>query len=274
MRTGTSWIQAYLAGRGDICPPKGVKETFFFDRQFGKGLAWYEAHFRHYDPKRHARTVEVAPSYFHCPEAPERIARTLSRPRLVVVVRDPVERSISHYRHIRSLGLTKRPILEAVEAFPELTEASRYAALLDRWEGVLGTGAVQLLFQDQLKVSPLEFVRSLTQAIGVPYADPTEGLRNARLNSTGDPPIFWLARAAWKVACSLRARRLHGVVEVAKAVGLKRVFLGSDRSTRKVIITEEDRQALRTILAADWEDMKRRLRSCSYSNFVPSSRGL
>lgn len=266
MRTATTWIHEYLSARNDVCLPKGVKETFFFDRHFDQGLSWYKAHFRHYNPKRHKRVVEVAPSYFHSPEAPERIAESLGQPRLVVVVRDPVERSISHYRHIRRRGLTKASLLKAIKSFPEIVKASQYAALLDRWEEIFGAGSVRLLFQKELAVSPSDFVRSLCRTIDLPYKEPSSGLVTARVNSAGDPPFFWLARAGKMVADFLRAHQLYGLINLAKTLGLKRVFFGADRPQRKSVVSEEERQVLYAMLADDWKEMQQRFKQARHNN--------
>lgn len=258
MRTGTTWTYDYLRTREDVCLPKGVKETLFFDRHFTE-VSWYQSHFQHYDPHRHGRVVEVAPSYFHCPEAPERIARLLGRPRLVVIVRDPVKRCISHYRHLRRRGLTKRPILEAVEVFPEIVEASRYAAMIKRWEIVFGEGAVKLLFQEDLKASPSEFAASLCKILELPYRDVPADLIKSRVNSASDPPNFLLARLGKKAADYLRSRRLYAPVHVAKAVGLKQVFFGSGQGGIKPTVTQEELHALTNMLADDMAEFEQRL---------------
>ena len=46
-RTGTSWLHAQLSRHSRLCFPRRVKETFFFDERFHKGLEWYWSHFYH-----------------------------------------------------------------------------------------------------------------------------------------------------------------------------------------------------------------------------------
>ena len=70
-RSGTTWLHEALRHHPGLCLPMNVKETMFFDRHHDKGLSWYADHFRHCKPGQ--LCGEVGPTYFHVPDAPERI---------------------------------------------------------------------------------------------------------------------------------------------------------------------------------------------------------
>ena len=154
MKAGTTWVNAYLAWRGDVCLPRGVKETFFFDRHSDRTTGWYAGHFRHHDPARHRAAVEVAPSLFHCPEAPGRVAGTLGAVPLIVTTRDPVARAWSHYLHLRRKGYTDAPLAEAITRHPEIVAASRYEAQLARWRAAMPGSPVTVLALEDLIADP------------------------------------------------------------------------------------------------------------------------
>lgn len=99
-KCGTTWIDSYLRTRPEVGLPLQQKETFFFDKCFERGLAWYEAQFG----TSSEIGVEVAPSLFHKSQARENLAKTLPNTRVVIVYRDPVDRAISHYFHFRKSG--------------------------------------------------------------------------------------------------------------------------------------------------------------------------
>ena len=67
-KTGTSWIYNYLINYQQVALPTTVKETFFFDRQFDRGLDWYYSHFELLGEKP-KKVGEIAPSYFPFQEA-------------------------------------------------------------------------------------------------------------------------------------------------------------------------------------------------------------
>jgi len=121
-----------LAAHPQIIPPL-TKEIHYFDggKYLGedvyveKGPKWYLAHFPMAAKlaSENCMTFEASPSYLYVPEAAERIARDLPEARLLVLLRDPVERAISHYRHNVSKGREGLTFEEAVKR-----ESSRLAS--------------------------------------------------------------------------------------------------------------------------------------------------
>lgn len=251
MRTGTTWIYEYLKARDDVCLPVGVKETFFFDRRYQNDINWYAAHFRHFKPKKHLRIIEVAPSYFHNEKVPERILSDLGHLSFIVIIRDPVERSISHYRHLKRRGLVGDDLKEAVRSFPEIVGASRYTEHLQRWEAVFGSDAIRLLSHDKLCSEPQAFTAELCRALNLPFAAVSLELAGTEVNTTGIPPSALLARIGLKTADWFRDRRMYAPIEFAKRLGLKRLFFGSERGSRKVMVSDDERNWLLDILGAD-----------------------
>ena len=99
-KCGTSSLYAYLTAHPQVIGASW-KEVFFFDNQFDKGLPWYRAHFplaRRLE-RRSAVTGEASPYYLRHPCAAERIASVLPEIRLIALLRNPVDRAISHYWH-------------------------------------------------------------------------------------------------------------------------------------------------------------------------------
>jgi len=118
-RTGTTWIFGYLRARGDIVLPEDVKETWFFFNMFHKGVDWYASHFKHRE--YYSPVIEVDPTLFSHPEAPKRVYRVLgSDVWIVVTVREPVERSWSHYLHARRNVWRRKTLQRNIEEVPDI----------------------------------------------------------------------------------------------------------------------------------------------------------
>lgn len=119
-------------------PLQELKSPHYFDINYHKGRSWYRSFF----PTRRARAAfsdrtglpavagEASPYYLFHPLAAQRIARDLPGVRLIVSLRDPVERLWSHYNervagHTEALG-----VVEAIDAEPERLrgEAERLVA--------------------------------------------------------------------------------------------------------------------------------------------------
>jgi hypothetical protein len=103
---GTTSLYSYLVERAPVLPGL-VKEVHYFDRNFEKGVYWYRAHFpltlyRRYLAARHKRdfvTGEASPYYLFHPQVPGRVAVLVPRVKLIAVLRNPVDRAVSHYYH-------------------------------------------------------------------------------------------------------------------------------------------------------------------------------
>src|SRR6188508_2786047 len=117
-RAGTTSLFRYLLAHPDVAGPSGgdaavwwVKETHFFDEKFAKGVDWYRSFFplaatrERYRKRGHdLQAGEATPYYMFHPAVPARVAAALPDVRLIAILRDPVERAWSHYRHEIDLG--------------------------------------------------------------------------------------------------------------------------------------------------------------------------
>lgn len=120
-KSGTSSFFSYLAQHPDILG-SSRKEVHYFDGgynpridSFKKGENWYRAHFplmtKGIDQKR---ILEATPSYLFIPDVPKRIKAQIPDAKIIVVLRDPVERAISHFYYEVWGGHEARPIMQAL----------------------------------------------------------------------------------------------------------------------------------------------------------------
>ncbi len=99
-KAGTTSLASYLAAHPDVFM-SAEKELNFFNRG-EHDEAWYRAQF---SEARDARAVgEATPTYIVNETALDRIASTLPRARLLVMMRNPVDRAYSHYWWNRQLA--------------------------------------------------------------------------------------------------------------------------------------------------------------------------
>lgn len=122
-RSGTSSLFHMLKRHPQIKKPI-VNEIHFFDNHYQRGTWWYRAHFARRKTLRQARhprvTFDKTPFLLFSPEAPRRVAETLPDVRLVVLLRNPVDRALSNFRKAHQHGLEKiASFEEAIAAEPE-----------------------------------------------------------------------------------------------------------------------------------------------------------
>ena len=107
-KAGTTAINQYLRRHPDVggvalrpdALQHHLKELHFFDRYYKNGLRWYRAHF----PMRSERkfVIEATPEYIR-PRPASRMHALLPDAKLVLSLRDPVDRAYSRYQHLRRL---------------------------------------------------------------------------------------------------------------------------------------------------------------------------
>ncbi|MGH7629885.1 MAG: sulfotransferase family protein, partial [Gemmatimonadales bacterium] len=109
-KAGTTWLAYQLRQHPDVFMPS--REVHFFDSagNFEKGLAWYEGHF---EDARGKRVIgEKTPEYCwvggrgpgHLPEVHRNIHAALPEVRLIMILRNPVDRAVSHLTHLIRAG--------------------------------------------------------------------------------------------------------------------------------------------------------------------------
>lgn len=113
---GTTTLHTLLAAHPQLMLPQ-KKELHFFTHRYWRGKRWYGRQFR--DARPDQKCGEITPYYLFHPLVPERIKRCCPKARLIVLLRDPVERALSQYFHSKRFGLEILPLDRALAAEPE-----------------------------------------------------------------------------------------------------------------------------------------------------------
>ena len=129
MKSGTSTLFSWLRQHPQIIGSH-KKEVHFFDRHYLQGERGYRAHFPYSFSVRHGSiTGEASPFYLLCPPVAARIQALIPDVRLIALLRNPVDRAISHYFHSTRSGKESLPILEALAAEEQRTRDAWNRAL-------------------------------------------------------------------------------------------------------------------------------------------------
>lgn len=255
MKAGTSWIHDYLESRGDVILPKDVKELFFFDRLYSRGLEWYAGRFTS-NPDE-LPIVEVAPSYFPNPDVPIRVAQSITDAKVVATLRHPIKRSWSHYLHLRRYGYTTKSLQNAVIDHPQIIQASLYGVCLRQWCDAVGEENVEVLWQDDMYISLDNYAEKICKIVDIPFIPVPDTLRG-KSNETAVAPSSNLAAIGRKASYAIRDLGLYKIVKVAKKLGLKRIFYGKPGAKPVPEISELDYEWLKTQLEDDFNSLDKK----------------
>jgi hypothetical protein len=187
-RGGTSSLYRYLSDHPGVASPLR-KEVEYFSRNYGRRQRWYRAHFTFAPSRRFS--FEATPDYLLHPLVPSRVAAGLPEVRCVVLLRDPVERAYSHFRHMTRLGYETedfedalaaedgriQPDLERLAEDPlydpkELLRYSyvargRYAEHLSRWFEVLPRDRFLIIRSEDFYADTPRWFGEITQFFGL-----------------------------------------------------------------------------------------------------------
>lgn len=97
-KCGTTSLFYYLSQHPDLSLPN-VKEIHFFDLNYENGWEWYQSFFSITKNTNRKLTGEASPYYFFHPLVPRRVFQHIPKVKLIVLLRDPIERAYSHYMH-------------------------------------------------------------------------------------------------------------------------------------------------------------------------------
>lgn len=118
-KAGTTSLFRYLADHPVVQAPR-FKEVHFFDLHWKKGPVWYRSHFPRIPGDRGRITGEASPYYLFHPRVPERMASVLPQAKILVLLRNPVDRALSHYHWEVGYGNERLSFREALERETEI----------------------------------------------------------------------------------------------------------------------------------------------------------
>ncbi len=179
-RSGTTWLHDLLAAHPDIAMARPARpEPKVFLREDAVSLADYHDEFF-----GHARSNDVlgekSTSYLGSAAAPSRVQATLGGPQIVVQLRDPLARAVSHWKFSRQHGLEDLTLTQALRADLHGTDRSwdrhrysvspfayvtrgRYADMLALWTQRFD---VHVQFLEEMRENPAR-LGSLYRWLGV-----------------------------------------------------------------------------------------------------------
>jgi lipopolysaccharide transport system ATP-binding protein len=205
MKAGTTSLFAYLEGHPQLAPSL-EKEVHYFDMNFHRGPVWYARQFPR--GQGHSTVVsplpfESSPYYLFDPRVPARIRELVPDVKLVILLRDPVDRAFSHYHNNLRLGRENLSFEDAIDAEEERIAGEEerllsdpqavslahkrysylrrglYAEQLLRWQSCFPEEQLLLVDAGRLFTDPRAVVAEVLAFVGVdPWEPPNFAARN------------------------------------------------------------------------------------------------
>ena len=183
-KCGTTWLASLLRQHPDVYMPEA--EIHFFDKacHYARGTDWYE---RHFAGARDEKAIgEKTPDYFwangqggegHLPNVHRNIHNVLPDAKLIVALKNPVERAISAVKHIIRSGRIspfhkiddllvgeKRDLLEGYGVF----EMGKFHTLLEAYLELFEPDQILILvFEEDIVENPSRGLRKVCRFLDI-----------------------------------------------------------------------------------------------------------
>ncbi len=189
-KCGTTSLLYYLGQHPQIALSE-KKEIHFFDKKYQMGLDWYENQF----PRKSDRakiTGEATPYYLFHPFVPQRVAHHYPEIKIIILLRNPVDRAYSHFWMIKSRELEPlQTFEEAIEAEAERIEPEmskmlsnpeyrsisyqhhsylsrgKYYEQIQNWLRYFPTSSFWFIKTERLKTKPIAELEKLYLFLGI-----------------------------------------------------------------------------------------------------------
>jgi hypothetical protein len=202
-RGGTTSLYNYLLEHPSVQPlfpgRQHIKGIHYYDSNYERGLRWYRSHFPLQVGGRNLAHVDLSPAiageaspyYLSHPLAAERLARDFPDVRIIVSLRDPIDRAYSHYKEAVYHGretlsfeaalaaegerlrgeaerITREPgyCSTAHEHLAYLTQ-SRYLETLPRWFSLFPREQFHIMASEDFYADPDRHVNEIWRFLGL-----------------------------------------------------------------------------------------------------------
>jgi hypothetical protein len=224
-KCGTSWIYEFCKRHGVVSVP-AIKEPYLIDQDDAKRQEMESSLW----PLPHAR-ADFSNLYYWDTANPRKTHDYNPDAKIIITVRRPSDRIISHYGHLTRNGqLPDRPLVEYLDAGAdpfEIMKRSDYSPIIDRYVRQFGEGRVLLLPLELLSNNPRAYADRLCAFVGSPFVPLDDNDRAAVMKRAKArfQPLSSLAKSA---AVLMRSAGLLTLLGKFKSSSLIRKILFQD----------------------------------------------
>ncbi|NCR23380.1 MAG: sulfotransferase domain-containing protein [Microcystis aeruginosa L111-01] len=267
MKSGTTSLHYYLNCHPEIYMSREKELRFFVEsNNWTKGIEWYKSQFI-----GNAKiSGEASPAYTKYPifrGVPERMHSVIPHAKLIYVVRDPIERIISHYVHRYASGTEDRTLAEALmnfknESYNFYVSRSQYYLQIEQYLQYYSPNNILVISSEELSNIPQKTLQTIFKFLEV--SDNPEfikcqkkihtSIKKRRKTKLGNQitslPIMSIIDhlpSSWKY-------HLNKLIYFPFSTPIKKPQLSKDLRIRLIDYLQEDINQLRTFTGKDFNE--------------------
>ena len=260
-KCASTWIHRVLSDHPEVAVFPG-KEIDFFSTYYDRGYQWYERQFGEVGSVK--AVGEISTSYFANADVPARVARYNPEMRIVLSLRDPIDRAYSNHLHeVRQGHLTGQNLdfeLGLVNN-PMYLDQSQYAKHLAGWLAVFPGTQLLVLFQEDIRDHPQAQAKKLYRFLGL-AEDHQSWYLDKKINESRSVKSAGVDGLTRRVGRMGRAMGGAWMIDMAaRSSFIRKLRRANQTDLRQVIppMREETRAYLLTVLGDDMRELGHQL---------------
>ncbi len=211
-KAGTTALYAYLANHPEVCMSTDKEPNYFSKEQIEAQALYYkkknvktqDEYLQLFQAKEGNRIAgECSVSYLFYPGVAEKIHQFNPKSKIIISLRDPVQRAFSHYLMDYSLNLVTESFDKIVFEgekdeklklyYQQYIQLSHYPEQIKRYLSVFPNDQVLLFIHDNLIANPNEELKRLSHFLGIHHTSSSGNLEQRNVTASAKSPIVkWL----------------------------------------------------------------------------------
>jgi hypothetical protein len=254
-RCGSTWLHKLLLQHPKIYMPIKRKEVNFFDANYDKGLGWYESFFPSESDKEIYQAIgEMSPQYLTNVQCPKRIASVQSIRKLIVILRNPVDRAYSHYGLIIRSGSYKKSFEYFILDYPYAITEGFYSTHLNSFLEYFSREQLCCLIFEESVNDLLLTQTKIENFLNLKSDNFSWTVVQQKIKESYSPQFSQLAKISTKARNYLRDSDLDWIVNFANTMGFQKMLKLGRTSLPK--IKRETRLRLQDTFYKDIEKLE------------------
>jgi hypothetical protein len=254
-KAGTTWLYDLMVSHPEVYIPEKLKDIRYFNRFYDQGPDWYQSFFPSSTEAQNYKVIgEITAHYLYNVNCPGRMARDLEKPKLLLMLRNPIDRTWSHYKHRARLDNYQGTFESYLEYDPNAIRFSLYSENIKRFQDHFEEEQFLILLFDRVFADVMSTRALIAEFLEIdPQKFPEES--GSKIINKGYIPRYRSVYAAVaKGADFARESRIYWPVHLAKKLGIKRLI--SVEGDQPKPMTKETRQRLLEIFDQEISDLE------------------
>jgi hypothetical protein len=166
-KSATTWVYRCISEHEGVFVPH-TNTIHYYDMKYHKGREWYETFFE--EARRGQVRLDATMTYIRSPWAARRIAKENPDAKIMVCLRNPIDRAFSHYWHEKKKGKINfefEEVLQNYDLFSSWLEPGFYAEHIERYLQHFGRKQLLCLRFHTLQTDQRTFLKRILRFAGV-----------------------------------------------------------------------------------------------------------